>query len=163
MTSKTFDRIARALAPVTSRRRVLGVIGAAFGASVPHQSRAQLQPVSCSADGEVCTHLLGCCAGLVCATSYINTSYGICVPGEGDMVPVSTTLLTPGSDAMVAEAAAELAQLAAVESVDLHAERVAVLAERREKHDTQLTRKRTKRKGKRTRRQERRSRKGARQ
>jgi hypothetical protein len=147
-----FDRIARTLSSLTSRRRLVAATSAVIAIRRgPAQAASQLQPTSCSAEGEVCTHLLGCCDGLVCGTSYINTNYGICVPGEGDIAPVTSSLVTPGSDAMVTEVAAELAQLATVESVDLQAERAADLAEQRDKHDTRIERKRAKRKERRAR------------
>src|SRR5215210_6243712 len=140
-----FDRIARTLSSLTSRRRLVAATSAVIAIRRrPARAASQLQPTSCSAESEVCTHLLGCCDGLVCGTSYINTNYGICVPGEGDIVAVTSSLVTPGSEAMVTEVAAELAQLAAIEPVDLQAERAAELAERRGKHDDRLDRKRTK-------------------
>jgi hypothetical protein len=73
------------------------------------------------------------------------------------MVPVSTTLVMPGSDAMLTEVAAKLAQVTAVESVDLQAERAAALAECRTKRGERVGRKRTKRKERRQRQQTRRA------
>jgi hypothetical protein len=147
-----FDRIARALSLLTSRRGLVAALGALVAMRRrPVQAASQLQPASCSAEGEVCTHLLDCCSGLVCGTSYINTNYGVCVPGEGDIAPVTSSLVTPGSEAMVTEVAAELAQLASAESVDQQAERAAALKARRDKRDTRLSTKRTKRKERRAR------------
>ena len=152
MNGTTFDQFARALSALTSRRGLVAAVGALMALRrQPLQAASQLQAPSCSAEGEVCTHLLGCCDGLVCATSYINTSYGICVSGEGDMLAVSTSLVTPGSEAMVTEVAAELAQVASAESVDLQAERATELAERRNRRDDRVGRKRTKRKERRAR------------
>ena len=48
----------------------------------------------------------GCCDGLTCATSAINTSYGICVPGEGGMISTGTGLISPFSGTAVEEVAA---------------------------------------------------------
>jgi len=152
MHDSEFDRIARALFAFTSRRGLVAATGALIAMRRrPAQAATQLQPAYCSAEGEVCTHLLGCCSGLVCGTSYINTNYGVCVTGEGDIAPVTSSLVTPGSEAMVTEVAAELAQLAAVESVDLQAERAAALKERRDKRDTRISEKRAKRKARRAR------------
>ena len=147
-----FDRIARTFSVLTSRRGLVAASTALLALKWwPSEAASQFQPASCSAAGEVCTHLLGCCSGLVCGTSYINTNYGVCVTGEGDIAPVTSSLVTPGSEAMVTEVAAELAQLAAVESVDLQAERAAALKERRDKRDTRISEKRAKRKARRAR------------
>jgi len=152
-----FNRLAGALSALLSRRGLIAFSTIVVCTSRPARAAGQLQPPSCGVEGGACTQLLGCCDGLVCATSYVNTSYGICVPGEGEMLPVSPTLVTPGSAAMVTAVAADLAELASVETVDLHAERAAVLAARRDKRDARVNRKRTKRKERRQRRRTRRA------
>ena len=59
MIGTTFDGIARAIAGVAPRQRVLAAIGAALSASLLRRSRAQLPLPSCGAEGDVCTHLMG--------------------------------------------------------------------------------------------------------
>src|SRR4051812_24882550 len=95
MTGTDFDRIVRVLSAVTSRRGLLAAIGMVI-AIVPQEGRAQQRRPSCGAEGEVCTPLVGCCAGLLCATSMINVNYGVCIPGEGEIAPVTRALVIPG-------------------------------------------------------------------
>ena len=83
MDDAKFDRLARAFGMSGSRRWLLALIGAVIGMLGPRAARgSQLGPATCGEQGAVCTLLSGCCDGLTCATSAINTSYGICVPGE---------------------------------------------------------------------------------
>ena len=84
--------------------------GAGRRASPADPGRPQLQVATCGAAGAVCTHLKGCCEGLVCATSHINPNYGVCIPGEGEHLAVTTQLVVPASDGVVAQLAAELAE-----------------------------------------------------
>src|SRR5215218_2587173 len=108
ITNTPVIRCRRTLARLLSRRSILVGASAVLGASVPRHTRAQRQAPTCGAEGEVCTHLAGCCAGLVCATSMINTTYGICIPGEGDVAAVTRALVTPGDADMVAALGEEL-------------------------------------------------------
>ncbi|MFN8660573.1 MAG: hypothetical protein U0075_01690 [Thermomicrobiales bacterium] len=60
---------------------------------------AQLGPPSCGTAGKVCTMLAGCCEGLTCVTSAINTNYGVCVSGgDGGTVASGTSLVSPFSE-----------------------------------------------------------------
>jgi hypothetical protein len=129
-----FDRIGRGLSAVTSRRGVLAALGTVF-AVIPRHTRAQRQAPTCGAEGEVCTHLAGCCAGLVCATSMINTTYGICIPGEGDVAAVTRALVTPGDADMVAALGEELVdrEEEAVLAEELLDQRTARIEERQER------------------------------
>ena len=52
----------------------------------------------------------GCCSGLVCTTSHINPNYGVCIPGEGEHLTVTTQLVVPGDDAVVTTLTPELAE-----------------------------------------------------
>ncbi|MDF3043081.1 MAG: hypothetical protein K0Q71_5787, partial [Thermomicrobiales bacterium] len=84
MTDHPFDRLARRLSGITSRRQVLAALGALAAARLQPTQAAQLAVTTCGAAGAVCTHLKGCCEGLVCATSHINPNYGVCIAGEGE-------------------------------------------------------------------------------
>jgi hypothetical protein len=146
MTNTPVIRCRRTLARLLSRRCVLVGASAVLGASVPRRTQAQLQSPTCSA--EVCTHLAGCCAGLLCATSMVNTNYGICVPGEGDVAAVTRALVTPGDAAMVDELGEELLEreeeaVLAEELLDERATRIEERQERqRAKKQTQRDRRR---------------------
>lgn len=111
MNSSDFDRLARFVARRVSRR---GLLAAAAGLAIVQRRpvlASQLTPPTCGASGAVCTMLVGCCDGLTCVTSAINTNYGVCVPGEGGTVSIGTTLISPFSEQAVQEVAA-LAQSA---------------------------------------------------
>jgi hypothetical protein len=109
MDGNDFDQYARTFARIVTRRGVLAAAGAlAAGFAARSARAAQLAPSTCGAEGQVCTLLMGCCSGFTCATSVINTNYGVCVPGDGGTVTVGTTLISPGSE----EAAQEVAALA---------------------------------------------------
>ena len=135
MTDTPVIRCRRTLARLLSRRGVLVGASAVLGASVPRRTLAQLQSPTCSAEGEVCTHLAGCCAGLLCATSMVNTNYGICIPGEGDVAAVTRALVTPGDAAMVTQLGEELLDREdeAVLAEDLLDERATQIEERQER------------------------------
>src|SRR5688500_10536979 len=107
MDDAMFDRLARAFGMSGSRRWLLALIGAMIGMLGQRVARgSQLGPATCGEEGAVCTLLSGCCDGLTCATSAINTSYGICVPGEGGMISTGTGLISPFSGTAVEEVAA---------------------------------------------------------
>ncbi len=96
-----FDEISRLFGRGSSRRGVLGLIGAAVALRRNSALGAQLGPATCGASGDACTLLIGCCDGLTCATSTINPSYGVCVPGDGGMVAVGPSLISPFSEGIV--------------------------------------------------------------
>ena len=142
-----FDRLTRALRNSLTRRGFFaGAVG--FAAGIHHQiTRAtQLGPSTCGAQGAVCTHLAGCCAGLTCGTSAINTNYGVCVPGTADMTITGTSLISPHSETVVEEVTA-LVQTAATSTttVDLQAERDARIAEIQTRKDAKQTKRQTRR------------------
>ena len=97
MTDHPFDRLARRLSGITSRRQVLAALGALAAARLQPTQAAQLAVTTCGVEGAVCTHLKGCCEGLVCTTSHINPSYGVCIAGEGEHLAVTTQLVVPSS------------------------------------------------------------------
>src|SRR5918994_1354144 len=109
MDGAKIDRLARALAKNFNRRLTVVLIGAVTGMFGQQVARGfQLGPATCGEEGAVCTLVSGCCDGLTCVTSAINTSYGICVPGEGGMVSTGTTLISPFSETAVEDVGALL-------------------------------------------------------
>ena len=101
--------------------------------SVPTHA-AQKKVPACRAEGEVCTHLVGCCARLVCATSHINTNYGVCIPGDGDHLTVTDQLVVPAREGLTAELSVTLTDTeadaaAAAEIVATRADAAARLAQ----------------------------------
>jgi hypothetical protein len=103
MTGSQLDHIARALSVLTSRRCLVAASCALLALKRGSTNAAsQLQPPSCGAQGKVCSQLLGCCDGLVCATSMIKPSYGVCIAGEGEQIAVTTQLVVPASDGVMA-------------------------------------------------------------
>ena len=99
------DRLARAFARMCNRRRLMATIGAFLTVLLgPKVARGfQLAPVTCGEEGAVCTLISRCCDGLTCVTSAINTSWGICVPGDGGMVATDPILISPFSQTAVEE------------------------------------------------------------
>lgn len=106
MDGATFDRLVRTLGKRVSRRGAVGVAGTLAIAGIRGASANQLTPSTCGASGDVCTMLMGCCDGLTCVTSAINTNYGVCVAGEGGTVSIGTTLISPFSENVEQEVAA---------------------------------------------------------
>src|SRR4051812_16849664 len=107
MDGAKFGRLARALTAVLTRRRMMAISGAAAGMMGQQEARGfQLGATTCGEEGAVCTLVFGCCDGLTCVTSAINTSYGVCVPGEGGMISTGTTLISPFSETAVEEVSA---------------------------------------------------------
>lgn len=139
MDGARFDRLTRMFANRISRRAALLTAGAlAFGGG-RGVSANQLTPSTCGAAGDVCTMLMGCCDGLTCVTSAINTNYGVCVAGEGGTVSVGTTLISPFSENVEQEVAA----LAASETTsttttttDPEADREQQIAERKSRRSS---------------------------
>jgi hypothetical protein len=122
MTDHHLDRIARLLSRAGSRRQALAALGALVAGRVhAGEAASQLEAPACGAEGAVCTHLVGCCAGLVCATSLINTNYGVCIPGDGGHLAVTDQLVVPESEGVTTELAAELteAEAAAADGAEL--------------------------------------------
>jgi hypothetical protein len=163
MTDHPFDRLTRRLSGTRSRRQALAALGALAAARLqPTQAATQLQAATCGAAGAVCTHLKGCCEGLVCATSHINPNYGVCIAGEGEHLAVTTQLVVPGDDAVVTTLTAELAETeeAGAAAAEVLEARQAAKDDRRSKRRTrqdnhrskQQSRKDTKRSRKRSRR-----------
>src|SRR5215212_1661007 len=111
MTDHPFDRLARLLSGSRSRRQALAALGALVAARLhPTRAASQLEGAGCGVAVAVCTMIKGCCDGLVCATSMINPNYGVCISGEGEQVAVTSQLVVPQSDGVMAQLAAELAQ-----------------------------------------------------
>jgi hypothetical protein len=106
MDGARFDRFARNVAKGVSRRGMLAALGGLALAGNQRARASQLTPSTCGAAGDVCTMLMGCCDGLTCVTSAINTNYGVCVTGEGGTVSVGTTLISPFSENVEQEVAA---------------------------------------------------------
>jgi hypothetical protein len=171
MDDNDFDRFARTFARIVSRRGVLAAAGALAAGFADRSARAaQLVPSTCGAEGQVCTLLMGCCSGFTCATSVINTNYGVCVPGDGGTVTVGTTLISPGSE----EAAQEVAALAtdattstsSTTTTDPEADREARQAEKQarktDRKNKQETRRSTRKTNRQTQRNERLLRRGPR-
>ncbi len=117
MDGRDFDRIAKFLARGLSRRGFIAAAGLAIAAR-ERVFANQLTPSTCGAAGEVCTHLLGCCGGLTCATSSINVNYGVCIPGDGGTIAVGTSLISPFSEGVEQELAALAAEQASTEATD---------------------------------------------
>jgi hypothetical protein len=148
MTGFQFDRITRVFSRMTSRRSLVGGLSALWIVSGrPARAATQLEVAACSAEGEVCTHLMGCCDGFFCATSHINTTYGVCIPGEGEHVAVTTQLVVPEGDGVVELLAAEL-----VEAEADGAAAAEVMTARETKEDDRRSRRRTRKDDKRAKR-----------
>ena len=106
MTDRDFDRLARLLAGASSRRQALATLGALAAARLhPTRAATQIEIPACGEAGAVCTLIKGCCTGLVCATSTVNPAFGVCVAGEGGMLPVSDSILVPTADGITEELA----------------------------------------------------------
>src|SRR5215217_5636229 len=147
MTRSQLDHIARKLCVLISRRSLVATSGALLALKRGSTNAAsQLQPPSCSAQGAVCTMNHGCCDGLVCATSTINPNYGVCISGEGEQVAVTSQLVVPASDGVMAQLAAELAEAEAdgAEGAQVIEARQSAQDTRRSKHRTRKDAKRSK-------------------
>src|SRR5215212_4328319 len=113
MTDEQFDRLTRVLSGSRSRRQALATLGALAAARLHATHAAQIQIAACGEAGAVCIPIKGCCEGLVCATSTINPAYGVCVTGEGGMLPVSDSLVVPTGTGIQEELAQEVSAAAA--------------------------------------------------
>ena len=99
MDAERFDGLTRKLSSGQTRRRALGALGALSALWMQRGRAAQLGPPPCGDAGDVCTMLAGCCDGLTCVTSSINTNYGVCVSGgDGGTVASGTSLVSPFSE-----------------------------------------------------------------
>jgi hypothetical protein len=144
MDDAKFDRLARALSRILTRRRAMAMFGVAAGVMGQRIARAaQLNPATCGEEGAVCTLVSGCCDGLTCVTSAINTSYGICVPGEGGMVSTGTTLISPFGETAVDEVTALLQDVPTEPPTDRRPDRESLIADRRARRDARASEKRT--------------------
>src|SRR5215216_2956618 len=152
MTDHPFDRLARLLSESRSRRQALAALGALVAARLhPAQAASQLEGAGCGVAGAVCTMIKGCCDGLVCATSTINPNYGVCISGEGEQVAVTSQLVVPESDGVLAQLAAELAEAEAdgAEGAQVIEARQSAQDTRRSKHRTRKDSKRSKKRSRR--------------
>jgi hypothetical protein len=144
MDDAKFDRLARAFGMSGNRRWLLALFGSVIGMLGQRAAGAsQLGPATCGEQGAVCTLLSGCCDGLTCATSAINTSYGICVPGDGGMVSTGTTLISPFSETAVEEASALVETASTAPTSDPRADREARIAEIRARKDAKSSKRKT--------------------
>ena len=144
MDGAKFGRLARALTAVLTRRRVMAISGAAAGMMGQREARGfQLGATTCGEEGAVCTLVFGCCDGLTCVTSAINTSYGVCVPGEGGMISTGTKLISPFSETAVEEVSALMEIDSSAPTTDPRADRKAHIAEIRARRAAKRSEQRT--------------------
>jgi hypothetical protein len=96
--------------------------------------------------------LVGCCDGLTCVTSAINTNYGVCVAGEGGTVSIGTTLISPFSENVEQEVAAIAASetSSSTTTTDPDLEREQRLAEIKARKDARRLEQQTRRTAKKT-------------
>lgn len=137
-----FDRCARNFAGTSTRRSLLALLGAVAAFRGKGALGAQLGPATCGASGDVCTLLSGCCDGLTCVTSTINTSYGVCVPGDGGMVASGTSLISPFSEGVVEEigtVTSPASDSTSTTATDQQAERDAKIAAQKARRDSRRT------------------------
>lgn len=144
MDDAKFDRLALAFAKTLTRRRMVAMISGVTGMLGQEVARGSpLAAATCGAQGDVCTLVFGCCDGLTCVTSAINTSYGICVPGDGGMVSTGTTLISPFSETAVDELSALIEANSTTPAPDPEAERHARAADIRARRKTRRTERKT--------------------
>jgi hypothetical protein len=112
MNGNSVARVPRWLRGAFSRRTIIG--SAALIASIfPRLGQgAQISQGTCGVVGDVCTLLHGCCEGLTCVTSRINTAFGICAAAETDATSgdTETTDMTADRAARRREKRARLAE-----------------------------------------------------
>jgi hypothetical protein len=144
MDDAKLDRLVRAFAMPRNRRSLVALVGAAMAMLSQRVARGyQLGPATCGEEGAVCTLIAGCCDGFTCATSAINTSYGICVPGEGGLVSTGTTLISPFGETAVDEVSALMETASTAPTTDPQAEQEARIAATRARRDAKSTKQRT--------------------
>ncbi|MEZ4565174.1 MAG: hypothetical protein R2853_20830 [Thermomicrobiales bacterium] len=99
MDAEKFDLLTRTFGSGPTRRQALAALAAVPALWLQRGRAAQLGPPSCGSAGKVCTMLAGCCDGLTCVTSAINTNYGVCVSGgSGGTMASGTSLVSPFSE-----------------------------------------------------------------
>lgn len=148
MDSAQFDRWTTTFGRNMSRRSVGALLAGAAGLLIAQRAGAQSGPSTCGTSGDVCTMMLGCCDGLTCVTSAINTNYGVCAPGgDGGTTVGGTSLISPFSDNIDQEIAsiASDATSTSTTTTDPRAEREAKLQEKRTRKDTRRSRIETRR------------------
>jgi hypothetical protein len=144
MDDAKFDRLALALAKLLNRRLTVALISGVAGMVGQQVARGfQLGPATCGQEGAVCTLVFACCDGLTCVTSAINTSYGVCLPGEGGMISTGTTLISPFSETVVEEVSALMETASTTPETDPRADREARVAEIRARKKTKRTDRKT--------------------
>src|SRR4051812_37260434 len=112
------DRLTRVFAGKRPRRDVLAAVAALLALRL-QDALAQFTTATCASQGNACTMLAGCCAGLTCVTSALNPTYGICVTGDGGLITVGTSLIVPGSEEAVAQASAMMTAFSDATPVDV--------------------------------------------
>jgi hypothetical protein len=135
MNASNFDRFTRAFAQPASRRGLLAFAGGVLALRRQQTDAAQLSPDSCASTGEVCTLLYGCCSGLSCATSAINPSYGVCIPGDGGTVSTGTSLVVPFDEGDGTAAQPAVDDTSTTTTTDPQAEREQRIAEKKARRD----------------------------
>ena len=162
MDGRDFDWFTRMQAWTGNRRGAIAGVAALWLARGRSADAAQLGPSTCGASGEVCTMLVGCCSGLTCVTSGINTNYGVCVAGEGGTIAAGTGLISPFSDGAVDEIAARADSSATATDTptpeELREERRQRLADRRARERARIADQRLRERERRDRRRDRRAR-----
>ena len=99
MDAERFDHLTRRFGAGRTRRQALAALGGLAALITQRGHAAQLGPPSCGTAGKVCTMLAGCCDGLTCVTSAINTNYGVCVSGgSGGTLATGTSIVSPFSE-----------------------------------------------------------------
>ncbi len=147
MDAERFDVLTRKLGAGSTRRQALAALGAVAALWTQRGRAAQLGPPSCGSAGKVCTMLAGCCDGLTCVTSAINTNYGVCVSGgDGGTVASGTSLVSPFSESAQSSGTVDAPSTSTTTSTttgtttttttDPKAERQAKLQERRSRRST---------------------------
>lgn len=145
MDAARFDYLTRRLGAGRTRRQVFAALGGLAALSLQRVRGAQLGPPPCGSAGAVCTMLAGCCDGLTCVTSAINTNYGVCVSGgSGGTVASGTSLVSPYSESAQATGAVDAPAStttttttgSTTTTTDPKAERQAKLQERRSRRSS---------------------------
>ena len=144
MDAARFARLAREFAKTLNRRRLVTGTSALLAMLSQRDATAfQLGTAACAELGAVCTLVSRCCDGLTCVTSAINTSYGLCVPGDGGMVSTGTTLISPFGETAVEEVRGLMETASTTPSTDPRADRQAQLAEVRAREKTRRIERKT--------------------
>lgn len=147
MDAERFDFLTRKLGSGSTRRQALAALAAVPALWAQRGRAAQLGPPPCGSAGKVCTMLAGCCDGLTCVTSAINTNYGVCVSGgDGGTVASGTSLVSPYSESAQSSGTVDSPSTSTTTSTttgtsttsttDPGAERQAKLQERRSRRST---------------------------